>query len=297
MSMKESNKTDMVFLWACYVLAFLAFVATLYPFIYVLSTSISNPVYIIKQEIWLLPKGFSLQAYKYILDDPMLLLAYYNTLWYTIVGTSINVAMTVLAAYPLSRRDFIIKKFMLIIITITMFFGGGLIPQFINITQLGLYNTRWAVVLPSAVGAWYIFITRTFFNNIPESLYESAVIDGAGHFSIFLKIMLPLSKPILAVLVLFYAVGHWNAWFNAMIYAPNKNIQPVQLYLKRVLIESSNEFVNNMKFIDDFLVGGVGVMQQVKYAMIIVVIGPIICIYPFLQKYFIKGIMIGSIKG
>ncbi len=295
---KKESRSDKVFLYWCYIMAAIAFAITLYPFIYVFSCSVSEHAALLRQEVWLFPKGFSLLGYGYILRDGALIKAYYNSIWYTVVGTAINIVMTTIAAYPLSKKKFIFKKTIMFFIIFTMFFSGGLIPSFINITQLGLYNTRWAIVLPGAVGVWYIIISRTFFQAIPDELAQAAHIDGAGQFAIFMKIILPLSKPLLAILTLFYAVGHWNAWFGAMIYVPDKTLQPVQLYLRRVLIDASLEYMHEGGGLDaEFAAAGMGLMEQVKYAMIIIVILPIICVYPFLQKYFVQGVMIGSLKG
>jgi putative aldouronate transport system permease protein len=285
---------DRIFLLVVQACCVFAVIITLYPFVYVLSMSISDPIAVISQSVWLWPKGFSLGSYRMVFENPEVFRAYLNTIWYVVVGTGINVVMTILAAYPLSRPHFVLRGPFMLFIAFTMFFSGGLIPLFILIRQLGLYNTRWAVILPVAVQAWYIIIARTFFtSNIPESLHESARLDGAGEGAILLRIILPLSTPIVAVLALFYAVGHWNSYFYAMIFLPNKNLQPLQLYLVRVLTQFSEELVGQL---------GPGIertsyAQQLKFAVIIVAILPIICVYPFLQKYFVQGVMIGAIKG
>ena len=273
-------------------LLFFIIVITLYPFIYVLSMSISDPIYAIKQEIWLLPKGFSLGAYKMCFENPDIWNSYYNTIWYAVVGTCINILMTIIAAYPLSRRTFFAKDFFMMGIAFTMFFGGGLIPAFLLIKNLGLYNTRWAMVIPGAVGAYYIIIARTYFETIPESLQESAKIDGANDITILFRIFIPLCKPIIAVLILFYAVGHWNSYFSALIYLPNVKLQPLQLYLVKILIQNQMSMMSGMTDQYERTLYAV----QLKYAAIIVSILPIICTYPFLQKYFVKGVMIGAIK-
>jgi putative aldouronate transport system permease protein len=285
---------DRLFVGVIVFLCVLAMIVTLYPFVYVLSMSISEPIYVISQSVWLWPKGFSLGSYKLVFENPEIFRSYYNTIWYAVVGTIVNVVMTVLAAYPLSRPHFVLRKPLTFFIAFTMFFSGGLIPLFILVRQLGLYNTRWSLILPGAVSAWYVIIARTFFtSSIPESLHESARLDGAGEGTILMRIILPLSTPIISVLALFYAVGHWNAYFAALVFLPNKDLQPLQLYLVRVLIQFSEEFLREM---------GTGLertsyAQQLKYSVIIVAILPIICIYPFVQKYFVKGVMIGAIKG
>lgn len=290
--MKES-KGDQIWLVFVRIICLFAAIITLYPFVYVASMSISDPKYVLSQEIWLFPRGFSLEAYKMIFANPLIWKYYYNTLWYAVVGTSLNVVLTILGGYPLSRIRFSFRKSILLFIGFTMFFSGGLIPLFILVRNLGLYNNRLALILPGAVSAYYIIVARTFFQyNIPESLTESAFIDGANDFQVLINIVIPLSKPIIAVLVLFYAVGHWNGYFNAMIYLPNPDIQPLQLYLVRVLIDASSEILMGVE--------GAGRSLhsiQIKHATIIVAILPIICTYPFLQKYFVKGVMIGAIKG
>lgn len=266
---------------------------TLYPIIFVASSSISNPVSVLNEEVWLFPQGFSLEAYKQVFQNKMIWTSYYNTLWYTIVGTTINVTFTVMAAYALSRRGFFARNHIMFIIAFTMFFGGGIIPNFILINNLGLYDTRWAMVLPNAISAWNLIIARTYYQGIPEEIVESAKIDGANDLKIMYKIMVPISMPIIAVLTLFYAVTHWNAFFNAMLYLPSPELQPLQLYLMKILVQLSSEISE---------VAGESVVDslpplQLRYALIMVTILPIISIYPFLQKYFVKGVMIGAIKG
>ena len=292
MLIKESLG-DRIYLKIIKVFCVVAMIVTLYPFIYVVSMSISAKQYVISQSIWLLPRGFSLGSYKLVFENPDIWTAYYNTLWYVILGTSLNVIMTMFAAYPLSRKRFFLRNHLMVFISFTMFFSGGLIPSFILIKWLGLYNTRWVMVIPAAVGAWYVIIARQYLYSIPDSIHECATIDGAGEIRIMLQIFMPLCKPILAVLTLFYAVGHWNQYFAALIYLSNKALQPIQLYLVKVLIQNSEEALRNMPVgMDRSLYAA-----QLKYAVIIVTILPILTIYPFLQKYFVKGVMIGAIKG
>ena len=292
MLIKESLN-DKIVLWLAVLICIFGAIITLYPFIYVISMSISNPYNVIAQTIWLFPKGFSLKAYGIIVTDVWLWRSYYNTLWYTAVGTLINITLTVITSYPLSRPRFSIRKPLMFFIAFTMFFGGGIIPLFILVNKLGIYNTRWAMVLPTAVSAWYIIIARTFFmSTIPESLHESATLDGANEATILIRIVLPLSKPIVAVLILFYAVGHWNAYFYAMLFLPSKNLQPLQLYLMNTLVQSTGGLESLADMSDRS-----SLFIQLKYVVIVVSILPIICVYPFIQKYFVKGVMIGAIKG
>lgn len=275
------------------LLAIISFLM-LYPFIYTLSMSISNPIYAVQNVIKLLPKGFSIESYKLVFRDSEVWESYYNTLWYTGVGTLINVFFTVLSAYPLSKKRFFLRNTLMIYVAITMFFSGGLIPGFILISQLGLYGTRWAIVLPGAISAWNLILARTFFEGIPESLDEAAFIDGATHTRTLISIYLPLSMPIIAVLTLFYAVGHWNSYFSALLYLPDKALHPMQLYLRKVLTLGNTDTIGSQMAIG--FERSLATMQ-LKYTVVIVTILPIICVYPFLQKYFVKGVMIGAIKG
>lgn len=277
-----------------YLVMMLVVFGTIYPFVYVLSMSISDPVAVIGRRIWLWPVGFSLDAYKLVFEDPGVWRAYYNTFWYTIVGTLVNVTMTVLAAYPLSRTAFVGRKPIMTMIVITMFFSGGLIPTFILIQQLGLYDTRWVMIFPSAVSAFLIIIARTFFQSIPNAYIEAAKLDGANDIMILWKIVLPLSKPILAVLSLFYAVAHWNAFFTPLVYLPSPDLQPMSIFLSRVLIQDDQSMLGAGGIVDTYARSMLAI--QMPYALIIVVILPIVLVYPFLQKHFAKGVMLGGLK-
>lgn len=267
---------------------------TLYPFVYVVSMSISDPVAVIQRKVWLWPVGFSLDAYKLVFADPGVWRAYYNTFWYTIVGTLVNVTMTVLVAYPLSRTAFVGRKPIMTMIVFTMFFSGGLIPTYILIQQLGLYDTRWVMIFPSAVSAFLIIITRTFFQSIPNAYIEAAKLDGANDIMILWKIVLPLSKPILAVLSLFYAVSHWNAFFTPLVYLPSPHLHPMSLFLSRILIQDDQSMLGSGGIVDTYAKSMMVI--QMPYALIVVVIVPIVLVYPFLQKYFAKGVMLGGLK-
>ena len=266
----------------------LVIVVCLYPLVYVLSMSISDPLAAARREVWLLPKGFSVSSYQIIFENQQVWRSYYNTIYYTVFGTIINVVMTIILAYPLSRRNFFLRNPISIMVTFTMFFGGGLVPSFILINQLGLYNTRWAILIPSAISAYNMIIAKTFFQSIPESLIESAKLDGASDLRILFSIVFPLSMPIISVLVLYYAVGHWNSYFPALLYLNDADLQPLQLYLRRILIENTGELSGDMAISVDKSLAA----MQLKYSIIIVSTLPILCIYPFLQKYFVKGVMI-----
>jgi len=264
----------------------------MYPFVFVASASISYTQYLARQEIWLYPRGINFNAYRRVLNDPMLLTSYRNTLWQVAVGTTINLFMTTTLAYSLSRRNFSGRRFLMMAVVFTMFFSGGMIPTYMIVRSLGLLNTLWALVIPTAISTWNLIVTRSFFDSVPESYHEAATIDGAGEFRIFSTIILPLSKPILATMVLFYAVAHWNSFFNALLYINREHLFPLQIFLRRILIqyEASDMMV-------DVILDREAVGLSIRYAAIIISTVPILCVYPFLQKYFVKGVMIGGIKG
>ena len=266
---------------------------TLLPFLHVAAMSLADPMKALREEIFLIPWGFNLEAYRMVFQNTTFLLSYGNTFWYTGVGTLVNILFTITLAFPLARRQFVLRRPVMLLITFTMFFSGGLVPTFIVVSRLGLYNTRWAVILPYAISTYNLIVCRTFFENIPETLLESAKLDGASEYRILANVILPLSMPILAVLVLFYAVGHWNSYFSAVLYLSDTKLQPLQIYLRRVLIQATSEMATDMK---DGLDRDMAV-YQLKYAAIIVSILPIIVLYPFLQRYFVQGVMIGAIKG
>lgn len=274
-------------------LLLLVSVGTVYPFIYVFSMSVSSLDEVMKQSIVLLPKGFSLESYRMVFKNPEFWQSYYNTFWYTLFGTAFTVLMTILAAYPLSKKRMPFRKSIMLFFTLTMLFNGGIIPGYILVSSLGLYNTRWAIIIPFTVGAYYIILARTFFQTLPESLEESAKIDGANEIRVLVSIYLPLSMPIIAVLVLFNAVAFWNSFFTALIFLADSKLMPIQIYLRRILIDASAELLRNIQGSN---LERAGYMTQLKYSSIMITILPIIIVYPFLQKYFVAGIMIGSIK-
>ena len=267
--------------------------STLYPFIYVLMSSLSNPSQLTAHRgllFW--PTGFSLESYKLVLSNEMVKIGYINTLFYVIVGTAINIIMTSLGAYTLSRRNVMLGTPMMLIIAFTMFFSGGLIPTYLLMSDLHLLDTRWAVIVPGAISTWNLIIMRTSFKGVPISLEESARIDGANDWIILWRIILPLSLPVLSVMVLFYAVAHWNSYFGAMIYLRDRELFPLQLILREILLSNSVEsMTTSVDNAERFSIG-----ETIKYATIIVATVPILFLYPFLQKYFVKGVMIGAIK-
>lgn len=269
-------------------------VITLYPLIYVFSMSISDPFSVARGEIWLWPKGLSFEAFKTVLSDANIYIYYYNTIWYTVVGTVLGVLVTALAAYPLSRRNFRPRKFFMMLITFTMFFSGGLITTYLVTARfLGLYNSRWSIVLPSLTTAWYVIVARTFFSTIPDEMLESVRMDGASEYRVFAQFVLPLSAPILSVLALYFAIGYWNNFFSALLYLGKKELHPLALYVRRVVIQSSLESSDAV----DLSAAAVMSQVQIKYAVIVVAVLPIILLYPSLSKYLSKGMMVGSLKG
>lgn len=290
--LKRRSTGDTVFMVVNYSFIALVICLALYPFIFILSASISDPTALGRGEIWLLPKGFSLNAYNMVLKDPQVWSSYYNTIWYVLVGTVVNIIMTTLTAYPLSRPNFSARNKIMMFIAFTMFFSGGLVPTYLLVKTLHLINTRWALILPVAISTWNLIIMRSFFEGIPISLHESATIDGCSETKIMIKIFLPLSLPVMAVMVLFYAVGHWNSYFYALMFLNDDKYAPLQLLLRKILIQFEQ---NDM--LSDVSQGREMVGVSVRYAIIIVSTVPILLVYPFLQKYFMKGVMVGAIKG
>lgn len=268
--------------------------ATLYPFLYVLIASFSDPAWIVQFRglLWY-PKGFNWEAYVMVFKNPAIMTGYLNTILYVILGTSLNILMTALGAYALSRQDVMWKNPVMFMIVFTMFFSGGLIPTYLLINDLGMVDTRWALLIPTAMSAYNLIIMRTAFQGVPVSLEESAKLDGANDFTILFRVILPLSMPVVAVMVLFYGVAHWNAWFSALIYLRTRDLYPLQLILREILITNSTEsMMTGVGGNDKMPIG-----ETIKYATIIVATAPILFLYPFLQKYFVKGVMIGAIKG
>lgn len=271
---------------------------TLYPYYYVFIQSFADPKEVVAGTNWLWPKNYYFGSYKLILVAPELWQSFAYTIFYVVAGTTLTVLTSIMGAYPLSVRNLWGRNFLVRFIIVPLYFGGGLIPTFILMTKLNLYNNVWAVILPGIVGVWYIILARTYFLTIPSSLAESAKMDGAGHLRILFSIYVPLSKPVLAVISIYSVVGIWNSWFNAMIYLPNKNLHPLQLYLYRVMIQQTVDLtkLQSLSSLED-AVQKILRNFQLKYALIVFTTLPIIFAYPFFQRYFIKGIMLGSLKG
>lgn len=282
-----------IFSWFNLTFMLLLCAVTLYPFLYIVFASLSDPTEISRfRGLLLFPKGFSLEAYKAVLQNPMILVGYRNTLYYVIAGTAINLLMTILGAYALSRQGVLLKNPIMFMIIITMVFSGGLIPAFLLVNNLGMLNTAWALLLPGAINSFNLIIMRTAFQGIPVSLEESARIDGANDGIILMRIILPLSLPVIAVMVLWYAVGHWNSYFSALIYLRDRELFPLQLILREILISNSTDNMMTGAATSDRADIGV----TIKYATIIVSTLPILMVYPFLQKYFVHGVLIGALK-
>lgn len=287
---------DRVFDVVVYLFVILVVVITLYPLLYVLSMAISDPVAAVQGKVWLLPVGFDLSAIKIVLNDPNVWTYYGNTFWYTVVGTICGIIVTTLAAYPLSRKEFRSRKFVNKMVMITMFFNGGIIPTYLVVARnLHLSNNRWVIIVTALTSAWYIMITRSFFASLPDELIESARLDGASEFRIFLQMVMPLSKPILAVLALYKSVGHWNSYFPALLYLQEKELQPLALYVRKVVMQNRIDEVAN--YADSMTTNQILSSLQVEYAVIVVSVLPMLIIYPFISKYLEKGLMIGAVKG
>ena len=268
----------------------------IFPLLYVVSASFSDPSAVVNGKVWLWPVNPTLKGYQAVFKNPKILLGFLNSFFYVIVGTTINIVVTVACAYPLSRKEFAARNAISALVVFTMYFSGGLIPTYLLVRNLGLLNTRWALLLPVALSPWNMVLCRTYMvNSIPDELYEAASLDGCSPFGYLTRVVVQLSKPILAVLVLYYGVGHWNAYFNAMIYLKDQDLWPLTLFLREILI---NSVVDPTMLTDVSAAEAArGLTDLLKYAVIVVASVPMLCIYPFVQKYFVQGVMIGAVKG
>ena len=268
---------------------------TLYPMLYVVFASFSKPDRFMMHygPLWY-PLGFDLASYQAVFKNPNIWNGYRNTIFIVVVGVAVNMSLTLLGGYLLSRRNWMFQRVMALSVIFTMYFSGGLIPFYLTVRDLRLDKTLWSLILPTAISTYNMIIMRTAFAVIPESLEESAKLDGASHFVILTKVMIPLVGPTIAVLVLYYGVGHWNSWFNAMIFLSGvRSKYPLQLILREILIQNSlNDMTMGTGMEDREMIA-----ETIKYAVIVVSTVPILCLYPFLQKYFVKGVMIGALKG
>lgn len=279
-----------------YAIALLICLITLYPFYYVIIMSISSPQEVAAMNVFWFPKGFFLDSYELIVRDTKMWWAYSNTLIYVTAGTLLNCLMAVLGAYPLTVKNLKGRKWIVAFLLIPMYFGGGLIPTYLLVNKLGMYNTMFAVIIPGMVSIWNIILVRTFFTTIPEGLKESAFIDGASHWQLLFKVILPISKPIIAVIAIYSIVGIWNSWFEALVYLPNEKLHPLQMYLYRVVVQQSVDLKTLSLEDTRNAVANMLSSIQLKYAIIVFTTLPVIFTYPFFQKYFIKGALLGSLK-
>ena len=270
----------------------------LYPLIYVCSASISSPASVTSGRMWLWPTDITLEGYKRILKNSEIWMGYVNTIFYTVVNVAISLAVTLPAAYALTVKSLPGRKFIVFVFSVTMFFSGGMIPLYVVCRNLGLVNTLWAVILPSATSMWYIILTRTFFQStIPHELEEASEIDGCSVFATFLRIVIPLSAPIIAVMALYFGVGRWNSYFGEMIFLRDRGKFPLQLFLREILIVATFNQENASNADAITMAEQLRIASIIKYATMIVATLPVIAAYPFIQRYFVKGVMIGSIKG
>lgn len=295
-SHKPRSLGDKIFDICVYGILAVVLLIILYPLYFVVIASFSDPLAVMAGKVIFAPINFNVESYRLVFKDSQVLTGYKNTILYTLAGTSLNIVMSILAAYPLSQKSLKGKGIGLGMMVFTMFFSGGMIPTYIVINQLGLLDTFLVMILPSAISVYNVMIMRTYFStSIPYELQEAAYVDGSSHIRTLVSIVLPLSKPILAVMVLFYAVGHWNSYFNALLYLSSAEKYPLQLVLRAILIQSQAS---------EESMAGIGntynrmlLSETMKYALIIVSSVPVLILYPFLQKYFVTGVMLGSVKG
>ena len=295
------SKGDIPFFTITYTFLLFALVITLYPLIFVASASLSNPIAVNQGRVWLFPQDITFEGYQRVFKNIELLIGYRNTIFYTVAGTLLNLAVTFAAAYPLARKDFIGRNLFTFFFTFTMFFSGGLIPTYMVVKDLGMLDTVWSMIILGAVSMWNIILVRTYMQtSIPVEIQESAFVDGGSNFRIFFSIILPLSGPIIAVMALFYGVGHWNEYFSAMIYISNRKMYPLQLILREILVKNqmaaasiTNAATGNLESSAE----QARIAEIVKYAVMIVATIPVLIVYPFVQKFFVKGMMVGAIKG
>ena len=289
------GKFDWIFDSLIVVFLIVMIAITLYPFYYIIMASISQPSQLMQHRglLWHPLGNITVGAYESVFKNPMIGVAYLNTIYYVIVGTFLNLVMTTLGAYPLSRKELKLGRPIMMAFTFTMLFSGGMIPLFLLVRDLNLINSRWALILPPMISVFNMTIMRTNFQALPESLVESAKIDGANDFIVLWNIALPLNSSVIAVMVLFYSVTHWNSWFSAMIYLRNRQLFPLQLILREILIANDTGSMTAGSAAGDAAPLGIAI----QYATIIVATVPILSIYPFMQKYFVKGVMVGAIKG
>lgn len=290
------SRDDKIYYTCMHIILILLLLIVLYPLIYIVSSSFSSANAVASGKVILWPVDLSLEGYEAVFKNKDVVSGYGNTILYTVAGTCVNLLFTLIAAYPLSRKTLPGRRPLILLFTFTMIFTGGMIPSYILLRELQILNTRWAMIIPGAISVYNLMITRTFMeNSIPGELLEASKIDGCSDFRYFFKMVLPLSKAIIAVLVLFYAVGHWNAYFNAFLYLNKREDFPLQIILREILIANS---IDTSLVVDpEAAAAKQGMAELLKYSLIIVSTVPVMCLYPFVQKYFVQGVMIGSVKG
>ena len=298
-AIKES-RGDRVFYTVNYIFLALILLIVAYPLIYIVACSFSNPQAVLSGKVWLWPVDPMLQGYTTVFQDRDVMTGYANSIFYTVVGTVCALVMTMLAAYPLSRKDYSLSRPVMLIFTFTMYFGGGLIPSYLLYSNMGLVNTRTIMILPGILSVYNVIITRTFIqSSIPQSLHEAAELDGCSDFRYLVSIVVPLSKAVMAVIALYYAISYWNSYFMAMIYLYDRAKYPLQMFLREILIENqmSAEMLSKGQISVEEAAARQAIYELLKYSLIIVASVPVMLFYPFIQKYFVKGVMIGGIKG
>jgi putative aldouronate transport system permease protein len=290
----KESAVDKTFLITIYILLSLVALVVIYPLIFIVSSSISSPAAVTSGRVWLWPVDISFNGYKALFNTPEILIGYGNSIFYTATGTLISVALTIMIAYPLSRKTFFGRNTLMMIITFTMIFSGGLIPTYMVVKQLHLIDTRWALLIPNAIWVWQVIIARSFFqSSIPGELLEASEIDGCSDMRFIWSVVLPLSKPIIAVLVLMYAVGQWNAYFDALIYLKSADLFPLQLILRSIIIQNNGSGAMDVAK----MVERQQLTELLKYSLIVVATLPVLVIYPFVQRHFVQGMLVGSVKG
>lgn len=290
----EKDVGDIIFDIIIYIFIGIAVVVCVYPFIYIVSISISSPAAVNRGEVYLFPVDLDFEAMKTVLRFKQLWVSFGNTVFYTVAGTFLNIVFTCLAAYPLSRKSFFLRKKLNFLLAFTMYFSGGLIPIYLVVTGIGLYNSRLAMLLPVLVSAYNVMICRSAFESVSEELYENAALEGANDFVILRKIAVPVIKPTLAVLTLYYAVAHYNDFFNAMLYISDRNKEPLQSFLRRILLQASMEIMQTTSI--DMAALNQSTLQ-VRYVCIVVAIVPVMILVPLVHKYLVQGTMLGAVKG
>ena len=286
---------DRIFDGVVTVIGIMIMLIVLVPLIFVVAASFSDPDLVLRGKVLLIPKGVTVKAYTLVFENQEIWQGYKNTVFYTVAGTAINIVLTVMAAYPLSRKEMAGRRFFTLVILFTMYFNGGLIPTYLLVRDLGMYNTVWAILIPAAISTYNLIVAKSFFEqSIPQELYESAKLDGCGSVRMLFSIVLPLSKAILAVLVLYYGVAHWNAYFNALIYLRDTSKHPLQVILRNILLLGQTEQMGS----NDVGMGEkIKMVEAIKYSVIVVSSVPILLLYPLAQRYFVSGVMIGAVKG